>query len=229
LQTVEKNVETTVERKIVVVELSDSLVSSFTIAASLVVCEMNVDELPSSPISSPPTAYVCNKGVVYLCFENDNCVVSPKFEKHTTCIESRLLSKMGYTKKRFGRKGQGIVSTIVPAMLTPRTCLGYDVIVSSLPTPTLAVNKEVLFVVGGFQTDLLAEQSSEPIDEMVVPNMPYSKNIASDDVVVDISGCSTPQNTLDPEIISLDQPTHIFMPYHHPLHHRHGNHAFKYL
>jgi hypothetical protein len=59
--------------------------------------------------------------------------------------------------------------------------------VSSLTTPTLAVNMEVLFIAGGVHTDFLAEQSTEPVDEMVVPDMPDSKNIVVDDVVVDIS------------------------------------------
>jgi hypothetical protein len=42
---------------------------------------------------------------------------------------------------------------------------------------------------------------------MVVPNMPEAENIIVDDIVVDISGCSTPESTPDPEPISLDQPT----------------------
>jgi hypothetical protein len=36
--------------------------------------------------------------------------------------------------------------------------LGYDVVVASLPTPKLVTKKEVLFVVGGFQTGFLEEQ-----------------------------------------------------------------------
>jgi hypothetical protein len=158
LQTVEKNVEKTVEKKIVVVELPGSPISSSTIVASPTVCEKNVDvvELPSSPISSPPSVAVCKQDVVDLCFKTNDCVVSPSFEKHTTGIGSRLLSKMGYTGGGLGKNGQGIVSPIMPEMMTPRTGLGYDVVVSSLPTPTLAANKEVLFVAGGVQTDFPA-------------------------------------------------------------------------
>ena len=36
--------------------------------------------------------------------------------------------------------------------------LGYDVVVSSLPTPSLATTKEVIFVSGGVQTGFLEEQ-----------------------------------------------------------------------
>jgi hypothetical protein len=41
----------------------------------------------------------------------------------------------------------------------------------------LAVNMEVLFIVGGVQTNFHAEKSSEQIDEIVVLDMPYYKNI----------------------------------------------------
>jgi hypothetical protein len=54
-----------------------------------------------------------------------------------------------------------------------------------------------LFVTDGVQTDFPVEQSTEPIVEMVVPDIPDSKNIVVDDVVADILGCSTPESTPD--------------------------------
>jgi hypothetical protein len=82
---------------------------------------------------------------------------------------------MGYTGGGLGKNGQGIVSPIMPEMKSPRIGLGYDVVVSSLPTPSLAATKEVLFVAGGVQTDFPKEKSTvncvEPL-MMVVPNMP---------------------------------------------------------
>jgi hypothetical protein len=137
---------------------------------------------------------------------------------------------MGYTRGGLGKNGQGIVSPIMPEMLPPRTGLGYDVVVSSFPTPSLATNREVLFIAGGVQTDFPVEQSTiEPVDEMVVPDIPDSKNIVVDDIVVDIPGCSTLESTPDPEPISLDQPNITFVPYHHPHHRKNGNHAFRSL
>jgi hypothetical protein len=40
-------------------------------------------------------------------------------------------------------------------MKSPRTSLGYDVFVDSLPTPSLAISKEVLFVAGGVHNGFL--------------------------------------------------------------------------
>jgi hypothetical protein len=69
-----------------------------------------------------------------------------------------------------------------------------------------------------FRTGFPTEQSIEPIDEMVVPNMPEAKNIIVDDNVVDILGFYTPESTSDHNLISLDQPTLKFVPYdHHPI------------
>jgi hypothetical protein len=68
--------------------------------------------------------------------------VSPRFEKHTTGIGSRLLSKMGYTEGGLGKNGQGIVALIMHEIMTLRMGLGYDVVVASLSTPALAANKE---------------------------------------------------------------------------------------
>jgi hypothetical protein len=125
---------------------------------------VDIVELPSSLIYSPPPASVCKKYVVNLSFENDNCVVSPSFEKHTTSIGSRLLNKMGYTGGGLGKNGQGIAAPIMFEMLPPRTCLGYD---ASLPTPDLAAIKE--FIVGGVHIDFSIEQSAaKPLDEMAV-------------------------------------------------------------
>jgi hypothetical protein len=50
------------------------------------------------------------------------------------------------------------------------------------------------------------------IDEMVVPNMPKSENIVVGDIVVDMSGCSTPKSTPELEPNSFDQPTQNSMP-----------------
>jgi hypothetical protein len=60
-------------------------------------------------------------------------------------------------------------------MKSPQIGLGYDVVVSSLPSPSLVATREVLFVVGGVQTDLLEEKPiidcDEQIDEIHVPHM----------------------------------------------------------
>jgi hypothetical protein len=37
--------------------------------------------------------------------------------------------------------------------------LGYDVVVSSLPTPSLATTKEVIFIAGGVQAGFIREQT----------------------------------------------------------------------
>jgi hypothetical protein len=83
---------------------------------------------------------------------------------------------MGYTGGGLGKNGQGIAITITPEMKSPRTSLGYDVVVSSLPLPGLATPRQVLFVAGGFQTGLQEEKPTtdcvEHIYELVVPNMP---------------------------------------------------------
>jgi hypothetical protein len=177
----------------------------------------NVVDLPKSPISSPPHASICNKDVVNLCFENNNFFISPIFEKHTIGIGSRLLNKIKYTRGGLGKNGHSIVDPIVPMMFTPRIVLGYDSIVSSLTTPKLATNMEVLFISSGVHMDFPTKQSPKLIDEVVVPEIPNSKNIFFDDVVVDILGY-TLESTLNYELISLDQPTHTFVPYRHPFH-----------
>jgi hypothetical protein len=139
LQTVEQN-----ENKIDVVQLLDSPVSSSTIYASSISCEnfVEVVELPRSPIYSPPLSFFCKKYVFNLCFENDNCVVSPSFEKLAIGIGSQFLNKMGYTGGGLGKNGQGIVSPSMPEMLPLRTSLRYDVFFSSFPTPSLAATRE---------------------------------------------------------------------------------------
>jgi hypothetical protein len=173
LQTAKNNVETTTEKNIVVVEVPKSPICSSTIAASPTVCEKNDDtvEFPSSPIYSSPPVAICKPYVVNLCFKNNDYVVSPKFGKHTTGIGSLFLIKMAYTKRGIGKNGQGIVALVIPEMKSPRRCIGYDVVVSSFPTPSLAANKEVLFVAGGVQSNFPVDQSPELIDEMVVPKI----------------------------------------------------------
>jgi hypothetical protein len=48
-----------------------------------------------------------------------------------------------------GRMDNGIFVPITPKMKSPRKCLGYDFIVSSLPTLDLVAPMKFLFVVGG--------------------------------------------------------------------------------
>jgi hypothetical protein len=54
-------------------------------------------------------------------------------------------------------------------MKSLRTCLGYDDVVASFPTPTLSTTREVLFVAGGLQTDLSEEQSTVNCVESILP------------------------------------------------------------
>jgi len=88
----------------------------------------------------------------------DSGVISPSLEKHTIGIGSKLVSKMGYTGGGLGKNGRGIIAPINLELKSPRTCLGYDVDDSSLPTLGFADTKAVLFVVGSVQTELLEEQ-----------------------------------------------------------------------
>jgi hypothetical protein len=56
------------------------------------------------------------------------------------------------------------------------SCMFLTCVVASLPTPSLATTKEVLFVAGGVQTGFLEENLllivSKQIDELHVPHMP---------------------------------------------------------
>jgi hypothetical protein len=92
-------------------------------------------------------------------------------------------------------------------MKSPTTDIGYDVLTSSFPTPTLVASKEVLFVVGGVETGFPEEKpivtSIEYIDEMDIPNMPEYENIVFDGIVVDIPVCSNPDITPNLDPISL--------------------------
>ena len=115
---------------------------------------------------------------------------------------------MGYTGGGFGKNGQGIVALVIPEMKSPRRCIGYDVVVSSFPTPSLAATREVFFIVGGFQNDFTTGHSTvELVDEMVVPDIPDSKNIVVDEIATNIPVCSTLESTLKHEHIYLYQPT----------------------
>jgi hypothetical protein len=95
-----------------------------------------------------------------------------------------------FLKKGFGKvnfklnrslkfeKSTEILDDIINCQRSPfiKTGLGYDVVVASLPTPSLATTKEVLFVVGGVQTSFLEEQPivdcSKHIDDFLIPHMP---------------------------------------------------------
>jgi hypothetical protein len=144
-----------------------------------------------------------------------------------------MFSNMGYTRGGIGKNGQGIVVPITPKMKSPRTSLGYNAIVASLPTPGLATMRKVLFFVGGVQTSFPKEKPTidcaKQIDEIPVPHLEEFEH--TNDIVVDMSNFSTPisETNLDPT--SSDQPVQKFVPYHHP--HRknrsNNNHAFTSL
>jgi hypothetical protein len=65
---------------------------------------------------------------------------------------------MGYIRGVLGKNGHGIIVTITPKTKSPRTSIGYDVVVSSLPTPSLSTTREVLFFASGVQTILREEK-----------------------------------------------------------------------
>jgi hypothetical protein len=56
---------------------------------------------------------------------------------------------MGYIGGELGKNGHGIDAHIIPEIKSPKIGLGYDVVVASFTTPSLAANKKVLFVAGG--------------------------------------------------------------------------------
>jgi hypothetical protein len=184
--------------------------------------------LSRSPISSPPPTVVFKPYFVDLCFETDDCVFSHSFDKHSTCIGSRLLTKMGYIGGGLGKNGHGIFSPIVPEMLPPIISLGFDV-VSSFPTLYLDEKREVLFIAGGVQTNFLVEKSTKSTNEMFFHHMLEVEDIFVDEIVVDISGCYTPESTPNPNPISLDYLAHNCMPYNHAHHRKNGNHVFNTL
>jgi hypothetical protein len=76
LQTVEQNIKTIAYKKIVVVELSGSPISSSTIATSPTICEKNVIivDLLDSLISYLPYDAPCKTDVVDLCFKTNDCL-----------------------------------------------------------------------------------------------------------------------------------------------------------
>jgi len=86
---------------------------------------------------------------IFIRYFPPSCYHTNLFEKQTTSIGSRLLSKMGYAERGLGNNGHGIVVPITLEMKSPRTSLGYNFFVSSLPTPGLTATREVLFFVGG--------------------------------------------------------------------------------
>lgn len=62
----------------------------------------------------------------FSCFFVINVVFSPSFEKHSTSIASRLLSKMGCTKGGLVKDGQGVIVPITPKLRSSRQYLSYD-------------------------------------------------------------------------------------------------------
>jgi hypothetical protein len=114
---------------------------------------------------------------------------------------------MGYTRGGLGKNGHGIDSPIMPDMLTPRKGLGYDNVVASFPTLGLATTREVLFVLGGVQIDFPVDQSTEPMDAMVILDMPEYQTIFFYDIATNILDFSTPKSTPDLDHLSLDHPT----------------------
>jgi len=75
----------------------------------------------------------------------------------------------GYTRGGLGKNGQSITAPIMLEMKSLRTCLGYDDVAASIPTPTLSTTREVLFVAGGLQTDLSEEKSTVNCVELILP------------------------------------------------------------
>jgi hypothetical protein len=120
-------------------------------------------------------------------------------------------------------KGTKILDDIINCQRSPFIKIGlrYDV-VFSLPTPSHATTKEVQFVTRGVQTGFLKEQPTidcvEQIDELHAPHMPIIENVVTNDIVVDIPGCSTSSSEPNPESTSYDQTTQKYVPYHHPHH-----------
>jgi hypothetical protein len=58
--------------------------------------------------------------------------------------------------------------------------------------------------------------------------MPTFDHVVKNDIVVDMSGCSTHVSEPNHDLTSSDQPLQKYVPYHHPHHknRRNGNHAF---
>jgi hypothetical protein len=142
---------------------------------------------------------------------------------------------MGYTKGGIGNNGQGIGVPITPEIKSPRKGIGYDIVVSSIPTPRLSTTKEVFFVAGGFQTGFPEEKPIvdcvEHIDELHVTHMPEFEHVITYDIVVDMLGFSTPVSEPKPKPTSSNQIAQKYMPYniYHHKNRRNGNHTFKYL
>jgi len=63
---------------------------------------------------------------------------------------------------------------------------------------------------------------------LVDPNIQKFENIIGNDIVVDMSGCSTPVSELDLEPTSFDYPTqnYIHCHHHHHANQWNGNYAF---
>ena len=116
-----------------------------------------------------------------------------------------------------------------------KTGIGYDVVVSSLPMPSLATTKEVLFVAGGVHIGFLEEQPTidcvEQIDELHAPHTLAIEHVVTNDIVVDMSNCSTHVSEPNHAPTSFNQRVKKYIPYHHPHHknQRNGNQVFKSL
>jgi predicted RNase H-like nuclease (RuvC/YqgF family) len=103
------------------------------------------------------------------CEELESEIVSLRKELEKTTIKLNRSLKF--------EKSIEILDDIINCQRSPfiKTGLGYDVVVSSLPTPGLATTREVLFVAGGVQTSFPEEKPTvdcaKQIDELHVPHM----------------------------------------------------------
>ena len=163
--------------------------------------EMKTVELPNSPINycfTPGFKYV-NVSIPSHPLLSTNVFVSPRFKKHTTCIGSRLLRKIGFTRGGLGKNVQGNAILVSPMLHTSREGLRYDVVSPSLSSLGLAESGNVVFVPNGIQSE------EEPVDKcvkMVVHNKPKIVNI----VIVSIS-----QQKSHPSCYV--HPKHKYVPY----------------
>lgn len=138
-----------------------------------------------------------------------NDVIYPIFEKHTIGIGTRLLGKMGYTRRWFGTNGQGIVVPIFPKTQTTRVILGYNGSTSSFDD-----TRKAFFVARGIQIE------EKPVDEcvagLIAYDVPKIDNVVVNVTTPNMQGCSDPFDEPEPELASCVPLEHKFVPYIHP-------------